>query len=93
MVQWAIKAGQKEKEFRAVVIVHEEDEVTEQEVKKHWSQAGIPINRISVTRAHKTKKHKHNNRLPFGTCHLSSIKNGAWLYSYWEGQLKKLTGR
>jgi len=87
MVNWAVRAGQRPDQFKAVVQVHPEDEITDGRVRRFWARAGIPRQNISVTRIRsKGSKRVVRNRTPYGTCSLRPIKNGARLFSYYEGQ-------
>lgn len=87
MVRWAVRAGQEPDQFKAIVQIHPEDDITDEKVRRFWAKAGIPKGNITVTRIRsKGSKKVTRNRTPYGTCQVRPIKNGAWLYSYYEGQ-------
>lgn len=87
MVGWAIRAGQPAGAFAMRVHVHPNDIVTDQEVREHWSQAGVPIQNVRVYRIRTpTSNLRTKGKTPFGTCQLTTIKNGVRLFQYIQGQ-------
>jgi hypothetical protein len=94
MVAWAIRAGQPSSDFTARVYIHENLPVTEEEVKAYWTEAGIPYDHIHVHKEKLREGRKDRtgrpHRTPWGTCHLSALKNLVWLYWFWRGQKDQL---
>lgn len=91
MIKWAISAGQDIGQFRASVILHPEDEYTDDYIKDYWSIIGIPRERILIYRIRTPTSNKRAlNKLACGTCHLFSIRNGARLFEILDGKKKKL---
>jgi hypothetical protein len=94
MVRWAIRAGQNPDAFGAHVQIHPEDNLTNDDVIDFWTEAGIPRENIRVYRIRScTSNGKRSGKTPYGTCQLRSIKRGAWLYSYYEGQREAIKGK
>jgi len=90
MVEWAVHAGQPPQDFKARIQVHAEDEVTDEEIIRFWAGTGIAAQNIVVDRVVKKRKLARKNRLPYGTCRVRPIRNGVWLFNYYEGQRQAL---
>jgi hypothetical protein len=89
--KWAIRQGQPEGGFRARIQVHPQDDITDEDIRRFWSEAGIPEDRISVTRIRSRSSRKRTTRrTPYGTCKIDSIKNGVLLFARYEGQKDSL---
>lgn len=91
MIRWAESVGQEKEHFKAKVTIHEEDGLTDEEVRIYWSSVGIPKDNIRVYR-HRTKSSKKvsKNKMECGVCALSSKKNGVRLFEFLKGKKWKL---
>lgn len=93
-LEWAIRAGQPKGRFRARIQVHPRDAVSDQDIKEFWSDVGIPVENIRITRLRSPSSKKKTNRAtPYGTCYLHPQKNGVRLFCYYKGQRDEILRR
>jgi hypothetical protein len=72
---------------KVIIQIHPGDDISDDGIREFWALVGVLEENITIKRLRTpTSKRRIKRKTPFGTCRLRPIKNGAILYSYYEGQ-------
>lgn len=96
MIYWAIRVGHDPLQFSAEIFVPRGITASDDEIKMHWAEAGIPVEHIRIER-HKERETPARSMQPppeysWGTCNMTALGDARRLYWYWRGQRDKLSG-
>lgn len=92
MIQWAVRRGHQPDGFGAMIHLHPGVAASEEELKTHWAEAGIPADNIGFLRTKSPGRNRSSCNSPWGTCNLYATgRDGAALFWYMRGQIDRLS--